>query len=79
MAANGFSWDANKNPLFIGFVMAEAWEQNLKSKTLIVLCEALIKLGQALLPATPKAQAAAASSSVEQPELGLVVVPKLPV
>lgn len=76
MTSHGFSWHANKNPLFIGFVMAEAWEQNLKSKTLIGLCEALIKLGQSLLPATQKAQAAAAPIPVEQPALGFLIAPK---
>jgi putative ATP-dependent endonuclease of OLD family len=37
-----------KNGLFIGYVMAEAWEQGLKSKTLIALCEAILTLGKSL-------------------------------
>ncbi len=71
---NGFSGHDTKNPLFIGYMMAEAWNQNLKSKTLIALCEALIKLGQSLLPAVSKISANA--TQIEQPQLGFVVVPK---
>jgi putative ATP-dependent endonuclease of OLD family len=53
MNANGFGEHMEKNPLFIGFVMAEAWNQGLKSKTLITLCEAILKLGRSLLPSPP--------------------------
>jgi len=73
MSENGFSGHDTKNPLFIGYMMAEAWNQNLKSETLITLCEALIKLGQSLLPAISKIPATA--MQLEQPQLGFVVAP----
>lgn len=72
MSENGFSGHDSKNSLFIGYVMAEAWNQNLKSKTLIALCNALITLCQSLLPAIPKVSAATVPVQVEQPQLGFV-------
>jgi putative ATP-dependent endonuclease of OLD family len=70
VAAHGFSGYMGKNPLFIGYVMAEAWEQNLKSKTLIALCEALLKLGRSLSPVPAKdALAVVAATQGVQPPL----------
>jgi hypothetical protein len=41
-----FNENMDKNPLFIGYVMAEAWDQGLKSTTLEKLCRELLKLGE---------------------------------
>lgn len=76
MSENGFSGHDSKNSLFIGYVMAEAWNQKLKSKTLVALCEALIKLCQSLLPAIPRPCVATVPVQVEQPQLSFVVASK---
>ncbi len=45
--------DMNKNSLFIGYVMAEAWEQGIKSQTLIGLCEAILDRGRSIAGQAP--------------------------
>jgi hypothetical protein len=35
-----------KNGVFIGYAMAEAWEAGYKSNTLVSLCEEIIKSGK---------------------------------
>jgi putative ATP-dependent endonuclease of OLD family len=74
MSENGFSGHDTKNPLFIGYMMAEAWNQNLKSKTLIALCEALIKLGQSQLPVISNMPPTA--MQIGQSQLGFAIAPK---
>jgi putative ATP-dependent endonuclease of OLD family len=76
MAAHGFSGHDDKNPLFIGYVMAEAWGRDLKSHTLIALCEALIKLGRSLLSAAPKTTVAAVTIPLQQSQLGFSLMSK---
>jgi predicted ATP-dependent endonuclease of OLD family len=66
MTANGFSGHMEKNQLFIGFVIADAWDQGLKSKTLIALCESLLKLGRSLLPPQISAHAVEAPNMAQQ-------------
>jgi hypothetical protein len=47
-----------KNSLFIGYLMAEAWEENLKSTTVIKLCDQILNYAKslALAPSTPNSQ-----------------------
>ena len=46
--------DINKNSLFIGYRLMEAWEQEKKSPTLQKLCNAIIAFAtDARQPATP--------------------------
>lgn len=73
MNNHGFSGYMDKNPLFIGYVMAEAWNQGLKSKTLIALCEALLKLGQSLLPTPVPARGVEGAATGRQPTLAFTV------
>ena len=40
---NNFCPDMAKNTLFLGYMMSEAWEQGIKSASLIELCERILK------------------------------------
>jgi len=37
-----------KNPLFVGYVVAEAWDAGLRSPTLIKSCDAILEYGRSL-------------------------------
>ncbi len=43
-----FVHDRDKNSLFLGYVMAEAWEQGKKSPTLEKLCRTIIEYAQSV-------------------------------
>ena len=73
MTDHGFSGYMEKNQLFIGYVMAEAWDQGLKSKTLIALCESLLTLGRSLLPALAPTQSVEGANTGQQPTLAFPV------
>ena len=73
MTNHGFSGYMEKNQLFIGYVMAEAWDQGLKSKTLIALCESLLRLGRSLLPALAPTQGIEGANKGQQPTLAFPV------
>jgi hypothetical protein len=51
-----------KNGLFIGYTMAEAWEQGQKSHTLSKVCEAILQKGRAVKLVAEKKSAAAVAS-----------------
>jgi len=72
MITNGFSGYMEKNQLFIGYVMAEAWGRGLRSKTLIALCESLLKLGRSLLPAPAPTQGVEVANTGKQPTLAFL-------
>jgi hypothetical protein len=59
--------DINKNSLFIGYRLVEAWEQGKRSPTLEKLCTAIIEFAtaarKATAPAKPEAVADATGAS----------------
>ncbi len=56
--------DMDKNGLFIGYVMAEAWEQKLRSRILTELCEAILQFGSILIPKVKIPLASSAASTI---------------
>ena len=58
-----FVHDRDKNSLFLGYVMAEAWEQGKKSSTLEKLCRTIVEYAQSVnVPVVSKGIAVAATT-----------------
>jgi len=58
-----FVHDRDKNSLFIGYVIAEAWEQGKKSSTLEKLCRTIVEYAQSVnVPVVSKGVAVAATT-----------------
>jgi hypothetical protein len=65
-----FVHDKDKNTLFLGYLMAEAWDQGKKSPTLEKLCRTIIEYAKSVdRPAQP---ATAAQEAIEVTQLGVV-------
>ena len=61
---NNFCPDMAKNALFLGYMMSEAWEQGVKSPSLIELCERILKYARSQELGPPESDQAPAATTV---------------
>lgn len=69
---NMFVSDLDKNSLFLGYFMQEAWDQGKRSNTLEKLCEELLNFGKqfAVQKVEQAAAAAVSGTAVTQEKMG---------